>query len=49
MLSIEELAAYGYTPAQAAYVASTTASRDRDRGGEKEFDRNKSPPPPPRH
>jgi hypothetical protein len=44
VLSIEELAAYGYTPAQAAYVAST-ASRDRDRGGEKEFDRNKSPPP----
>ena len=45
VLSIEELAAYGYTPAQAAYVASRERDRDRERERDRGIDRTRSPPP----
>ena len=45
VLSIEELAAYGYTPAQAAYVASRERDRDRERERDRGIDRTRTPPP----
>lgn len=54
VLSVEELAAYGYTPAQAAYVAnSATRSHTRERQSDYardrqyDYERARSPPPPP--